>query len=96
MSNRRDLGTYFLLGLGIGIAAGVLWAPPAGGETRQLIADKVDESADYLRGLANSLKNLSAAVEAGKQAYQNAVSDLKTAAAGAPGSSNSGNGAETV
>ena len=61
---------YFLLGLGIGIAAGVLWAPQAGGETRQLIADKVGESADYMRRLANSLKNLSAAVEAGKQAYR--------------------------
>ena len=39
MEERSGFG-YFLLGLGIGVAAGILWAPRAGEETRQLIADK--------------------------------------------------------
>jgi gas vesicle protein len=43
---------YFLLGLGIGVAAGMLWAPRAGDETRQLIADKAGEGADYLKARA--------------------------------------------
>jgi gas vesicle protein len=43
---------YFLLGLGIGVAAGMLWAPRAGDETRQLIADKAGEGADYLKSRA--------------------------------------------
>jgi gas vesicle protein len=104
---------YFLLGLGIGVAAGMLWAPRAGDETRQLIADKAGEGADYLksragesseyvRQRADDLKasaselyekgrstvsrqkeTLNAAVEAGKQAYRDSVSDIKSTGAGA-------------
>ena len=123
MEEKSGLG-YFLLGLGIGVAAGVLWAPRAGEETRQILADKAGESADYLKsrtdegreyvrqraqegqeyirqrtedikGSAADLvekgrstvvrqrENLNAAVEAGKQAYREAVSDVKSTAAGA-------------
>lgn len=101
---------YFLLGLGIGVAAGLLWAPRSGEETRALLADKAGESADYLKNRAqegteyvkqrtddlkqsaNDLydkgrstvsqqkENLNAAVEAGKQAYRDAVGDVKSAA----------------
>ncbi len=111
MEERNGFG-YFLLGLGIGVAAGMLWAPRAGEETRQLIADKAGEGADYLKArtqegtdyirqradevkgsaadlyekgrstVARQKETLSAAVEAGKQAYRDAVSDVKSAAAG--------------
>jgi gas vesicle protein len=107
MEERSGFG-YFLLGLGLGVAAGVLWAPRPGEETRQLLADKAGEGADYLksrtmegkdyvRQRADELKgsaadiyekgkstvtrhkeNLNAAVEAGKQAYRDALSDVKT------------------
>lgn len=121
MEERSGFG-YFLLGLGIGVAAGVLWAPRTGEETRQLIADKAGESADYLKNRAQEsseyvkqraqeggeyvkqrtedLKQsaadlyekgrstvvqqkdtLNAAVEAGKQAYRDALSDVKSASA---------------
>jgi len=110
MEERSGFG-YFLLGLGIGVAAGILWAPRAGDETRQIIADKAGEGADYLKARAqegteyvrqrtDDLKQsaadlydkgrttvskqrdtLSAAVEAGKQAYRDAVTDVKSAAA---------------
>ena len=51
MEDRSGFG-YFLLGLGIGVAAGILWAPRAGEETRQLIADRAGEGADYLKARA--------------------------------------------
>jgi gas vesicle protein len=121
MEERSGFG-YFLLGLGIGVAAGILWAPRAGEETRQLIAEKAGEGADYLksraqdgtdyvRQRADDIKGtaadlyekgrqtvsrqkdtLSAAVEAGKQAYRDAVGDVKSAAASGPatGGSNAG------
>ena len=102
MEEKSGFG-YFLLGLGIGVAAGLLWAPRSGEETRQLLADRAGEGADYLRNRAqegqeymrqrsDDLKQsatdiyekgrttvsrhketLNAAVEAGKQAYRDAL-----------------------
>jgi gas vesicle protein len=110
MEEKSGFG-YFLLGLGIGVAAGMLWAPRAGEETRQILADRAGEGADYLRNraqdgteyvrqrtdefkqsatdiyekgrssVAKQKDTLSAAVEAGKQAYREAVGDVKAAAA---------------
>ncbi len=115
MEERSGFG-YFLLGLGIGVAAGILWAPRSGEETRQLLADKAGDSADYLRARAQDssefvksrtedLKQsasdlydkgrttvskhkdtLAAAVDAGKQAYRDALSDVKSAASSAASS----------
>jgi|SRR5690242_13044333 gas vesicle protein len=115
MEERSGFG-YFLLGLGIGVAAGILWAPRAGEETRQLLADKAGEGADYLKSraqegtdyvrqrtddlkqsasdlyergrstVARQKDTLSAAVEAGKQAYRDAVSDVRSTAAGSSSS----------
>jgi gas vesicle protein len=114
MEERSGFG-YFLLGLGIGVAAGILWAPRAGEETRQLLADKAGEGADYLKAraqegseyvrqrtedirqsaadlydkgrstVARQKDTLNAAVEAGKQAYRDAVTDVKSASAGTTG-----------
>jgi len=41
--------SYFFLGLGIGVATGILFAPKAGEDTRRLIRDKATDSKDYLR-----------------------------------------------
>jgi gas vesicle protein len=111
MEERSGFG-YFLLGLGLGVAAGVLWAPRAGEETRQLLSEKAGEGADYLKSrteegkqyirqrtdelkdsatdvyekgrstVSRHKENLNAAVEAGKQAYRDALSDVKTATSG--------------
>jgi gas vesicle protein len=86
--------TYFCLGLGIGVAVGILFAPQSGEETRELIRTKADESKDYLRKRGETLyesagdlvekgksaavrqkEQLAAAVEAGKQAYREAVAN---------------------
>lgn len=84
--------SYFFLGLGLGVAVGVLFAPKSGSETRELIKSKAGEGAEYAKRRGTELRdtaaeaidrtkqtvqkhkeNLSAAVEAGKQAYREAV-----------------------
>jgi gas vesicle protein len=122
MEDRSSFG-YFLLGLGLGIGAGLLFAPRSGEETRQFLLDKAGEGTDYVKARADESKeylrqrtddvkgaasdlvekgkstandlvekgkstvgrhrdNLNAAVEAGKQAYRDAVTDVKSATSG--------------
>jgi gas vesicle protein len=90
--------TYFFLGLGIGVAVGILFAPQSGEETRTLLKSKADEGKELLKkrgenlyesagelvekgkgAVARQKAQLAAAVEAGKQAYREAV------AGGTPG-----------
>jgi gas vesicle protein len=85
--------SYFFLGLGLGVAVGLLFAPKSGPETRDLLMSKADEGREYLRRRTEDLRDtagdlvdkgrsviakqrdqLNAAVEAGKQAYRDAVS----------------------
>lgn len=85
--------SYFFLGLGLGVAAGLLFAPKTGNETRELLLSKADEGKEYLKRRSTELvdtatdaiekgksavtrqrDHLNAAVEAGKQAYREAVS----------------------
>ncbi|MCU1339234.1 MAG: Late embryosis abundant protein [Bryobacterales bacterium] len=84
--------SYFFLGLGLGVAVGVLFAPKSGAETRDFLRNKADEGTDYVKRRAEELRdsatdaldrskdsirrhkeNLSAAVDAGKQAYREAL-----------------------
>lgn len=97
MADDSKIG-YFFLGVGIGVAAGLLLAPQSGEETRGFLKDRADEGKDYLkrrhtelRGSANEAlergksavnkhkDQVAAAVEAGKQAYREA---MKSAGAG--------------
>lgn len=85
--------SYFFLGLGLGVAVGLLFAPKSGPETRDLLMSKADEGREYMRRRTEDLRDtagdlvdkgrsviakqrdqLNAAVEAGKQAYRDAVS----------------------
>jgi len=84
--------SYFFLGMGIGVAIGILFAPKSGEETRKLIREKADEGRELVkrrteevresatelvdRGkevVAKQKDKVAAAVEAGKQAYKEAV-----------------------
>ncbi|MGH9675345.1 MAG: YtxH domain-containing protein [Bryobacteraceae bacterium] len=84
--------SYFFLGLGVGVAVGILFAPKSGTETRDMIRNKAEEGKDYIKRRGDELRDsatdlvekgrsavtrqkeqLSAAVEAGKQAYREAT-----------------------
>lgn len=41
--------SYFFLGLGVGVAVGLLFAPQSGEETRDLLRTKADDAKDRLR-----------------------------------------------
>ena len=88
----------FMVGLGIGLGAGVfigtLLAPKSGRETRQLIrnsaaegeahleqrvAELRDTIKDLIKAVSRQQDNLTAAIEAGKQAYRKAAGKAPTA-----------------
>ena len=84
--------TYFLAGLGIGTVIGILFAPRAGEETREMLQAKFDDSREFLerksrdvreeaedllekgrKTVAKQKENVQSAVNAGKQAYREAM-----------------------
>jgi gas vesicle protein len=92
MEDNGNRLSYFFLGLGMGVAVGLLFAPQSGEETRDLLKNKADDAKDKLRrkgqeiretaeealsrsreSITRQRENLTAAVDAGKQAYREAV-----------------------
>lgn len=82
---------YFCVGLGIGALAGILFAPKSGVETRDEMAQKLEEGKAYAQGKVRELRaqaedivevptrlkeSISGAFEAGRQAYQQEMSKL--------------------
>ncbi|MBM3796313.1 MAG: YtxH domain-containing protein [Acidobacteria bacterium] len=96
--------SYFFLGLGLGVAVGMLFAPKSGEETREILKQKADEGADFLKRRGEELRetaseyvdrgrtvlsrqrdNISAAMDAGKAAYREAVTSPDTARSASAG-----------
>ncbi len=92
---------WFLAGLGIGAAVGILYAPTTGEETRQKIRDAADQGRDAVADRARQAREQAntwvdrgrdyisqqkdqfrSAVDAGKQAYQQATTDQPNTAPG--------------
>ena len=48
--------SYFFLGLGLGVAAGLLFAPKSGEETRDIIRHKANEGRDYLKRRSDEIR----------------------------------------
>lgn len=95
MEDDSKLG-YFFLGVGVGVAVGLLFAPQSGEETRAKIRTKAAEGKDYVKRRSEDLREqatdlvdrskdavqrqrdqLTAAVNAGKQAYRDSVSTVE-------------------
>jgi gas vesicle protein len=72
--------SYFCLGLGIGVAVGMLFAPDSGQHTRQRLRSKADESKDYLRRKGDELRDSTTdLVDRGKMALQRQKEQLAAA-----------------
>jgi gas vesicle protein len=60
--------SYFFLGLGLGVAVGVLFAPKSGEETREFLKSKAEEGADLVKRRSEEMKTAAAeAIDRGKQ-----------------------------
>jgi gas vesicle protein len=72
--------SYFFLGLGLGVAVGVLFAPKSGAETRDFLRSKAEEGTDYVKEQAGTLKETAAeALERSKQTIQKHKENLASA-----------------
>ncbi|MFN7936648.1 MAG: YtxH domain-containing protein [Bryobacteraceae bacterium] len=72
--------SYFCLGLGIGVAVGILFAPKSGEETRDIIRSKAGEGKDYLRRRSEEMRDRAEdLVERGKTAVQRQKEQLHAA-----------------
>jgi gas vesicle protein len=59
----------FLLGLGVGVAVGMLFAPKSGQETREIIKNKTGEGTDFLKQRSTEFRqNAAEWVDKGKDA----------------------------
>jgi gas vesicle protein len=67
----------FLVGLGVGLVAGVLFAPKSGQDTREFIGSKANEGMDYLKRQSNELRETAMdAVDRGKDMVNRQVEKL--------------------
>jgi gas vesicle protein len=61
MSDRDGSGIlWFLAGIGIGAAVGILYAPRAGTETREALRSKADEGREFVRERARQAREQAA------------------------------------
>ncbi len=72
--------SYFFLGLGLGVAAGLLFAPKSGAETRDLLLTKADEGKEYLKRRTGELReSAEEVIEKGKTAVGRQRDNLSSA-----------------
>src|SRR6187551_2890297 len=79
MDDNKGLA-YFFIGLGVGVAVGMVFAPQAGAETRTRIRSRATEGGDYLRRRSSELKeNASELIDKGKTAVSRQRETLTSA-----------------
>jgi gas vesicle protein len=72
--------SYFFLGLGLGVAVGVLFAPKSGEETRDMIRSKANEGADFMKRRGEEFRDqANEAIDRGKQTIQRHKDNLSAA-----------------
>jgi gas vesicle protein len=79
MEDSNRLG-YFFLGLGVGVAAAMMFAPKSGAETRDYLQSKGQEAAGRLKQTGQDLRNQAVdSIDRGKQAVREQVNNLSAA-----------------
>ena|ERR1041385_3891355 len=72
--------SYFFLGLGLGVAVGVLFAPKSGEETREYLRSRAEEGTDYVKRRANDLRDSAAdAIDRSKETVRRHKDNLAAA-----------------
>ena len=72
--------SYFFLGLGLGVAAGVLFAPKSGAETREYLRDRAGDGADYVRRKGEELRDTASdTIDRGKETVRRHKENLSAA-----------------
>jgi gas vesicle protein len=75
----KGLG-YFFLGLGVGAAVGILFAPRSGTATRNYLQTKTHEGTDYVKQQGQDLVDVATGtIERGKRKLRNQVNSLSDA-----------------
>jgi gas vesicle protein len=72
--------SYFFLGLGVGVALGMVFAPQAGAETRGLLRNKAQEGGDYIRRRGEELRESASGVVERSREYVDRQRDQVNAA----------------
>ncbi|HYP05747.1 MAG TPA: YtxH domain-containing protein [Bryobacteraceae bacterium] len=79
MDDNKGL-SYFLLGLGVGVAVGIVFAPTSGQETRGRIRDKALEGGEYLKRRTEDLRESATdLVDKGRNAVRSQREQLNAA-----------------
>jgi len=72
--------TYFIAGLGIGVAFGLLFAPSTGEETRDYLTQRVEDGREYAQRTARELRDrANDLVERGKQVAKQSTESVSAA-----------------
>lgn len=72
--------SYFFLGLGLGVAVGVLFAPKSGEETREFIRTKANEGVDYVKQRGEEFRSTASdTIDRGKEAVRRHKDNLSAA-----------------
>jgi gas vesicle protein len=81
MSERNGSGVlWFLFGLGIGTAVGILYAPQSGNETREVLMAKAEEGREFVKKRARDAREQAEGwAERGKQAYASQREQIRSA-----------------
>jgi len=72
--------SYFFLGLGLGVAVGVLFAPKSGEETREFLRSKAEDGTDYVKRRAENLRETASdAIDRSKEGMRRHKENLSAA-----------------
>ena len=72
--------SFFFLGLGLGVAVGVLFAPKSGAETREFIRSKASDGTDYVKRRSVELRDTAnETVESAKEKLRRHKENLASA-----------------